>query len=170
MKWVRRFLLIAVLAVAAWFGYGYFFPDEEARIRKHLDGLTEAATVTADFNTLGKLASATRLAGHFASEVVIRLEGVGEGAESIHGRDEVQQIAVAAMAQIQSLEPGFHDVSITIAPDQESANVHLTALARVDGEPDLFAQELKMKLRKFDGDWLITEVETVRTLGNGPIR
>jgi hypothetical protein len=58
----------------------------------------------------------------------------------------------------------FVDVNIEISPDKKSATVNLTAKARVPGEKDWVPQELKFLLQKIEGDWLISRVETVRTL------
>ena len=165
MKKLKLILSIAGVAVIAWIGYRHFFPDEERRIRKMLDGVTEAATIHSELNMLGKVAAASTLAGYFSSDAVIQLAGVGYGAESVDGRDELQRMAIAAFSQVQRLEARIYDVLVTLNPDKTSAEVRLTALAHVDSETDPILQELTMSVRKIEGDWLITNVRTIRTLG-----
>jgi hypothetical protein len=57
---------------------------------------------------------------------------------------------------------------VTVAPDKQSAVADLTVQANISGEPDPIVQEMKFTLRKIDGRWLITRVETVRTLSRCP--
>jgi hypothetical protein len=51
-----------------------------------------------------------------------------------------------------------------VGPDKQSAVADLTVEAKVSGERDPIVWEMKFTLRKTDGQWLITRVETVRTL------
>ncbi len=55
-------------------------------------------------------------------------------------------------------------MTLTIGPDKQSAVADFTVEARAGGDPDLIVQEMKFTLRKIDGQWLITRVETIRTL------
>jgi len=83
---------------------------------------------------------------------------------TILGRDEITQTAAAARSTVSSLSVKFLDVTLTIGPDKQSAVADFTVDARVGGEPDLIVQEVKFTLRKISGQWLITHVETIRTL------
>jgi hypothetical protein len=59
----------------------------------------------------------------------------------------------------------FLDVQVELDPDRESAAVHLTAVADINGEKRASIQELKFSLQKIAGDWFITRVDTIKTLG-----
>jgi hypothetical protein len=58
----------------------------------------------------------------------------------------------------------FPDVNVTVAPDKQSATADLTVKAQAGGDRDSIWQEMKFTLQKTGGKWLITRVETVRTL------
>ena len=58
----------------------------------------------------------------------------------------------------------FLDVNVQLDNSKTSAVVNLTAKGRVSGDRDLVVQELKFVLNKIKGDWLISKVETVKTL------
>ena len=75
-----------------------------------------------------------------------------------------QQAALGARSALSGLKVQFPDINITVAPDKQSAVADLTVEANVAGERDPIVQEMKFTLQKTDGEWLITRVETVRTL------
>ena len=80
------------------------------------------------------------------------------------GREEIQQAALAARASVTALIVTFPDVTVMVNADHESAAADLTLQAQVPGQPDMFVQEVKITLRKINGQWLIVKAETVRTL------
>jgi hypothetical protein len=53
---------------------------------------------------------------------------------------------------------------VLVNADQESAVADLTLEAQSEGEMDRIVQEMKVTLKKMDGQWLIVKVETVKTL------
>jgi hypothetical protein len=74
------------------------------------------------------------------------------------------QIAAGARASLIGLKVEFPDVNITLAPDRQSATADLTVKVQTAGDRDFIWQEMKFTLQKTGGHWLITRVETVRTL------
>ena len=80
------------------------------------------------------------------------------------GRDEIKEAALGARATLSGLKVQFPDIKITVAPDKQSAVADLTVEANVAGDRDSIVQEMKFTFRQTDGEWLITRVETVRTL------
>ncbi len=63
-----------------------------------------------------------------------------------------------------SLNVKFLDINVIVAPDRQSATADLTVDANISDQPNTIVQEMKFTLRKIGGHWLITRVETVRTL------
>ena len=61
-----------------------------------------------------------------------------------------------------TLKVEFVDVLLTLAPDKQSAVADLTARMQPAGG-ELNVQEIKLTLKKVDGQWLVTRAETVRT-------
>jgi hypothetical protein len=74
------------------------------------------------------------------------------------------QVAVAARSQRNSLSIEFPDIKVTVAPDKNSAVVYLTAKGKVSGQKDIYVQELRLRMIKIKRDWLIDQIETVKTL------
>jgi hypothetical protein len=65
---------------------------------------------------------------------------------------------------LSGLKVTFPDIKITVASDKQSAVVDLTVVVNIAGESDPIVQEMKFTFQQTDGDWLITRIETVRTL------
>jgi hypothetical protein len=63
-----------------------------------------------------------------------------------------------------SLKVEFPDMSITVGPDKLSAVADVVVQVQAAGDKDYYVQEMKFTFQKIGGDWLITRVETVRTL------
>jgi hypothetical protein len=129
-----------------------------------LAGVAHAASFGTRQGNLVKLAEADRLAGYFSSNVDVEINVPGRQERRLVGRDEVQQAALAARALLRALSVSFPDVTVIVNADQESAVADLTLEAQSEGEMDRIVQEMKITLRKMDGQWLIVKVETVRTL------
>ena len=53
-------------------------------------------------------------------------------------------------------------MSVTVAPDRQSAVADVAVKVQAAGQKDFIAQEVKFNFQKIGGDWLITRVETVR--------
>ncbi len=74
------------------------------------------------------------------------------------------QAALAARSSLTSLKIRFEDVNIALSSGDQSAIVNLTVMASVNGEQDAIVEQFKIIFKKFNGDWLITHVETVNAL------
>ena len=163
MKWPRLLLPAIVLALLAW-AWVALHPSPEKRIRKQLDGLARRASFGPNQGTLAKLASAEGLEDYFSTNVEINIDVPGHQEHKLMGRAEIPQAAMAARASVKSLSVAFPDITVIVNADQESAIADATLQVKVSGEPDVIVQEVKITLRKTDGQWLIVKVETVRTL------
>ena len=64
----------------------------------------------------------------------------------------------------RSLSIEFPDIKVAVAPDGNSAVVYLTAKAKVSRPPETYFQELRVRMIRIKRDWLINQVETVKTL------
>ena len=158
-----RYLWLVVLAAVAW-GWKTMFPGPEKVIRKRLAEVTHTASVEGNEGQLARLAKAQSLANFFTPDVEITIDMIGSPVQTIEGRDELLQAAVAARSGGKALKVDIVDVSIAVAPDGQSAEAHFTGKARLSSERALQAQEMKAYLVRLNGDWLIRRVETVKTL------
>ena len=164
MKIVIRIVWLGVLTALGVWLWTMLFPSPQKIIRQRLEAVARRASFAPDEGTLARMASAESLAGYFSTNVEINLDVPGHLQHTILGRSEITQAALAARSAASSLNVKFLDVNVTLAPDRQSAVADFTVEAHVSGDQDLVVQEMKFTLRKISGQWLITRVETIRTL------
>ena len=162
-KWLSRLLVAGVLFALGFWGWRVFFPSPEAVIRKRLGELAKAASFSSNDGLLAKAWNVSILAEFFTPDVQVTLDVPG-AQHTISGRDELLQAAVGARTSVSSLTVEFPDVKVTLAPDKETAVVNLTATSKVPGQRDFYLQELRVRMIKIKRDWLIDQVQTVKTL------
>jgi hypothetical protein len=163
MKWSRLFFLAVVVALGAW-AWVALHPSPERLIRRRLEGVAHAASFGRNQGFLSKAVGAQSLADSCATNIEVSIDVPGHREHGLAGREDIQQAALAMRASVPALTVSFPDVIVNVSADQQSAVADLTLEARVPGEQDMIAQEVKVTLRKIDGQWLMVKVETVRTL------
>ncbi len=162
-KWLSRFLVAAVFIALGFWGWRVCFPSPEAMIRKRLSELAKVASFSSTDGLLAKAWNASILGEFFTPDVQVTLDVPG-AQHTISGRDELLQAAVGARTAVSSLTVEFPDIKVTLASDNETAIVNLTATGKVPGQRDFYLQELRMRMVKIKRDWLIDQVQTVKTL------
>ncbi len=163
-NWLIRLGLLAALIAAGIWGWHFFFPGPERVIRKQLNELARAASIAPNEAPLARLSNAQRLTTFFSGDVQIFVDVPGYSAHTFSGRDELLQAAIGARNILNALKVEFPDIKIVLGPDKTAAIANLTARADVPGSKNVEVQELKLELHRIDGHWLVTRVETVRTL------
>jgi hypothetical protein len=164
MKIALRFILFAALvALGVWLWF-ILFPRPEKVIRWRLTELARTVSSSANESDLARLAAARSVAGFFAATVELNVDLPELGQHNSLDREEITQLALMGRSRAGGLRVKFPDINITVAPDQQSAVADLAVEANISGERDSVVREMKFTLRKTDGQWLITRVETVRTL------
>jgi hypothetical protein len=113
---------------------------------------------------LAKLSNTQHLLSLFAPDVTVVLDGPGRRQFTLSGREQLQQALMPARTQLSSLAVEFLDIHVAVTPDKNSATVNLTAKAQVGGEGEPYIQELLLTYGNISGDWLLTRLETVKTL------
>ena len=164
MKIVLRFILFAALVTLGIWLWFVLFPSPEKVIRQRLTELARTASSSSNESNLARLAAARSVAGFFSTNVELAVELPELVRNSFMDRDEIMQVALMARSKNGGLSVKFPDINIAVAPDKQSAVANLTVQANVSGEHGPFVQQMKFTLQKTDGQWLITRVETVRTL------
>ncbi len=162
-EWFIRLVLVGVLVVVGFWAWHIFFPNPEKIIRKRLGELAKAASFSSNEGLMAKAWNASVLGEFFTPDVQVNIQVPGSS-HTIEGRDELMRAAVAARSMVNSLTIKFPDIKVTVAPDGTSAIINLTAEGKVPGQKDFYLQELRMRMIKVKRDWLINQVETVRTL------
>jgi hypothetical protein len=164
MRIVFRVLGMVILAGLGVWLWTILFPSPQKIIRQRLEVIAKCVSFKPGEGMLVGLAGAEGLAGYFATNAEVNLEVPGRDHFVISGRNEITQAALTARSAVGSLQVKFLDITVTVAPNRQSATVDLTVDANVSGQQDVVVQETKILLRKINGEWLITRVETVRTL------
>jgi hypothetical protein len=163
MKIIIRIVLLAALTALSIWLWTVLFPSPETVIRKRLTELARTVSSSANESELTRLAAARSVAGFFAANVELNVD-LPELGQRTMDREEITQVALMARSRAGGVQVKFPDINITVAPDKQSAVADLTVETNVSGERESVGQEMKFTLRKTDGQWLITRVETVRTL------
>jgi hypothetical protein len=133
-------------------------------VRKRLVDLAATISFERNESSVKRLLYANKLRDFFSEDVVLQFEFEKKGPQSIHGRAEVIAFAAFARKELRQALFRLFDISVKLGQDHESAEAEMTLLADIDGEKTAISQELKMRLKKTNGAWLITQIETVRTL------
>ncbi len=163
-RWILRLALLAVLVLGGVYGWHALFPGPEQVIKKRLKQLAEAASSTGNEGLLAKAARVQKLTTFFTPDVEITIDIPGQFNSEISGIDELTRLVAAARSLGKAVTVELLDVSVSLAPDQRTAEAHMTGTANISGEASPQVQELKAHLRLVDGQWLIYRAETVRTL------
>ena len=164
MKLVKRIIAVVVLAGLAFWLWTVFFPSPEKVVRKQLVKLMQDVSFSPDENNLIKMARAQGVADFFSSNVVVNINVPNHEQQTLASRAEITQAVLVSRQQLTGLTVRLPDINVTVAPDQTSATADVTLEADVSGEHDAVVQEVKFTFEHVDGHWLISKVETVRTI------
>lgn len=164
MKIASRVVLPAILAALGFWLWTILFPSPEHIVLKRIASLAATATVSASDGAITRAAKVSSLIGYFSTDAEIHIDVQGVATHTITGRDEIRETAAGGFANVTSLKVQFDDATARVAPDKQSAEVSCTARVSAGNEKDFGIQELHFQFKKIDGDWLITRVETVKTL------
>jgi hypothetical protein len=156
-------LAAALVALGIWL-WTVLFPSPEKVIRKRLTELARTVSFSPNEGNLARLADAENLAFFFSTNIEVNIDMPGHERHVFAGREEITQAVLAARSAVSGLDVKFPDIVVAIAPDKQSAVADLTVEANISNERDPIVQEMKFTLHKTDGKWLVTRVETVRTL------
>jgi hypothetical protein len=165
MKYLIRLILLAGLALLGLWAWSVFFPNPVTVIHRRLVKLAELAAFSANEGNITAVRKVEQLGAFFAEDIKVSVDVPGIETETFVHREELQQAALAARSSAVSVSKlKFQDINITVSPDKQSATADLTLEANISTQKEPIVQELKFTLNKVDRDWLITEVETVKTL------
>jgi hypothetical protein len=164
MRIVSRVVFLAALAMLGVWLWAVLYPSPEKVIRRQLNEIAKHVSSLGNEGTLARLATAQGLVGYFSTNAAVNIDTREEGRYDFVGRDEITQAILATPFADGSLSVKFLDVDVTVAPNKQSATARLTVDADVSGQRDEIVQEMKLTLQKISGRWLITHVETIRTL------
>ena len=169
---VRLIQLTVLFALGIWL-WTVCFPSPERVIRQRLHRLATDVSFSKNDGDLAKLtglAEASDVADFFATNVAVNIDIPGREQHTLAGRDEITQAALAARHEVATLSVKFPDITVTVAPGRQSATADVTVEVTASGETDTFVQELKISFTKVERQWLIDEVDTVRTISQPSLK
>jgi ketosteroid isomerase-like protein len=154
-------VVLALLGVWLWF---VLFPSPEKIIRHRLEKLAHTVSFSKSEGNFSRIASAESVSGFFSTNVEVAINVPGYERQTLVGRAEITQDALASRTRVSELSVKFPDVNVTVAPDRQSATADVTVEANVADGKDPVVQEVKFTFEKTAEGWLINRVETVRPL------
>jgi hypothetical protein len=164
MKIFLRLVLLAVIIAAGAWLWTLFHPNPQEIIRKRLAAVATDASFDSTQSSIITANNIEALAASFATNAEVDMDVPDRFQQTFSSRDEIKQAALMAHAAISGLKVQFLDVNVVVGGDKLSATADATVKAQVSGDKDFIAQEWKITFQKIGGDWLITRVETLRTL------
>ena len=158
---VRLLILAGVIALGYW-AWTAAFPNPRKAVWHRLEKLARLVSFSPDEGELAKLADAQKLAGYFSEQVTVNVEVQGvEKVAYTNREDLIQQLQGARMA-VSSVKAKFLGPKIEMTPGDQEAIIGVALTADIGGEQNAVVVDLKIEMKKIDGDWLITRVETVQ--------
>jgi len=164
VKILTRIGGLVILLGLGWLNWQHFFPNEERRIRRMLDDLAQTASIPASQSVVGMGIAVDKLLSYVTVDIQVDVDVPGEGRHAFSGREEIRDAALLAHRNLSDLKVQFLDVNVALAADKRTATVELTAKATQKGAKEFLVQEVKMQLRKEDGQWRVSRAETVKVL------
>lgn len=164
MKLVTRLVLLAALAGLGYWLWTLFFPNPEKVVLARVARLAAVATIKPSDGALTRANKVSDLIGFFATDAEIHFETMGQSVRTLTGREEIREVAAGGFASANSLSVQFQDATARVGADQRTAVVNCTARVSAGDKTDFGLQELRISLQWVDSHWLVTRMETVRTL------
>jgi ketosteroid isomerase-like protein len=159
-----RLVRLALLGALGFWGWHWFFPSPQQIMRKRLSELAIAASISPNEAPLTRFAKIQRVASFFTDDAVVMLDVTGRSMQAFNGREEIRRAAMGARSMLTSMKVQFVDINIELHPDKQTSLARLTVTANLPGEKLPEVQELEVDFKKADRDWLITRVQSVKTL------
>jgi uncharacterized protein DUF4440 len=151
--------VLLVVAIGVW-AYRWW-TGEEHIIKERLNSLAAVLSPSGDseFSTISRIG---QLRGYFAPDVRVHF-----GGDDIISRDALLALLARWQPPSKSLKVEFVDVSVTVEEDTALASLtaklsNTDASAAEDSIAD--AREGVVTLRKLNGEWVISSVESTDTL------
>jgi hypothetical protein len=164
MKLAMRIIGGLLVLAIGWWLYTVLFPSPEIVIRKRLAKIAELASFDGKEGNIARIANVSQLVDYFALAVEVQVDAPMQAQHTFNGKDEIRQALLAVRSNLRGLDVQFIDPQIRVGESRSEAEVLLTAIAQIPGDRDQFPQELTIRFEKKERHWLITRIETVRTL------
>ena len=153
------------LGLAGFWLYGKLFPSDEKIIRTTMARVAVAASIKPNEGALARLDAVSDLVACFTPNVSISLAGVPSGAQRVEGISQLRELALAARTHLREANITFSDLYVKVDSGRAMATVRMIGRVQFASPDPPWYQELKVQLRKLDGNWKIARIESVKGLG-----
>jgi hypothetical protein len=167
-RWAGRIVALAVFVLAAVWFYHRFFPSPEVIIRKELGEMAVLASFKGNEAPLVQMSHSQKLSAYFTSDATVGVDIPNRGRQTFTGRDTVLQAAMGARTFLGGLKVDLSGIEVRVNPAKTSATANFTAQAGTPADKYFLIQELKATFQKVDREWLVSGIETVKTLSDAP--
>jgi hypothetical protein len=160
-----KYLLIGVpIVIIGILAFFYFFPNEERKVKKQFNLLSEWVSKSPDENAFAMLQKMKNIGTLFDGHC--ELKAPSQSLSGSYTREEISTYAGSARSQLSQLDLKFYDFHIHF-PEKEIAKVTLTG--RMTGRSSTGEQvdetrELECVLKKIERKWLFSQIEVVEVL------
>ena len=144
--------------------WSVLFPNPQKVIRNRLIKAARLASFSASEGNIARVANIEALGTYFTDEIEIKVDVPNYESHTFTRREELTQAAMAARSVVGSVKADFPDITVDLDPGNQTATANVTLRVDINGEKNAVIQELKVYLKKVNGDWLIYRLDTIRTL------
>jgi len=164
MKILTRLILLLILVALGFLVWSFLFPNPQKVIRNRLNRVVKLASFSANDGNISRGIAIQTLGTYFSDDVEVKVDVPNYETHTFNHREELMQAAMGARSVVSSIKADFPDIKVDLGPDNLSATADVTLRADINGEKNTVVQELKIFLKKTNGEWLIYRIDTVRTL------
>ena len=162
MKRALPILCVLLLIPAAVWGVRKFLLKPEEAIRRDLQQLAVLISARPKGNIAG-MTNVERILGYFVEPLDIKIETAGRTAEATT-LEEIRTAILGTRAALSSVLIEIPGVEVRISPDGQTATALTTILIDLNNDKHAVVQEMKIDLRKPGKRWLISGMQTTKSM------
>jgi hypothetical protein len=160
-----KYLLISVpIVIIGILAFFYFFPNEEKKVKKQFNLLSEWVSKSPEENAFTMLQKMKNIGTLFDEHC--ELKAPSQSLSGSYTREEISTSAGRARSHLSQLDLKFYDFHI-LFPEKEIAKVTLTGKLTgrsSTGEQVDETRELECALKKIENKWLFSQIEVMEVL------
>jgi hypothetical protein len=161
IKYILGGVLVTIIGIVVFF---YFFPNDERKVKKQFNLLSEWVTKSQDEPSFTMLQKIKNIGTLFDEHCELKVPS--QSLSGSYTREEISTYAGSARSYFSQLDLKFYDFHIVFL-EKGIANVTLTgrlAGSSTAGEQADETRELECVLKKIENKWLFSSIEIVEVL------
>jgi hypothetical protein len=152
--------------LVVWATLSWLVVDERDEIRSVLDSLASAGSFEGNVHPIEQLGYAKSIASFFASDVKLHVLDDEGLRPAINGRKDLEEKLLVVRRMLEQLAVKTSSIGISLKGGVAEVTCEGRAMGREPGRADYFLEQhdLKARLEKIDGKWLITSGQNVNPI------